>query len=52
MLADDASGWTTYGRRHHLLGELNAVLDENERLHEQVAHLRDLLREHDIDPDA
>lgn len=51
MLADDST-WTTYGRRHHLLGELNAVLDENERLHEQVAHLRNLLRQHDIDPDA
>ena len=52
MLADDSATWTTYGRRHHLLGELNAVLDENERLHEQVAHLRDLLRKHDIDPDS
>jgi Clp amino terminal domain, pathogenicity island component len=44
--------WTTYGRRHHLIAELNAVLDENERLHEQVAKLRDLLRRHDIDPDG
>jgi uncharacterized protein YciU (UPF0263 family) len=52
MLADDTSGWTTFGRRHHLLGELNAVLNENERLHEQVAHLRDLLRKYDIDPDT
>ena len=52
MLADDTSAWTTFGRRHHLLGELNHVLDENERLHEQVAHLRSLLRKHDIDPDA
>jgi hypothetical protein len=46
-----ASTWTTFGRRHHLIAELNALLDENERLHEQVAHLRDLLRRHDIDPD-
>ncbi|GAA3124175.1 hypothetical protein JOF29_008670 [Kribbella aluminosa] len=53
MLAEDpAKDWTTYGRRHHLLAELNAVLDENERLHEQVAHLRDLLRRHGIDPDG
>jgi hypothetical protein len=56
FLADDAddSGatWTTFGRRHHLLAELSAVLDENERLHEQVAELRALLRRHDIDPDA
>ncbi|TDC16750.1 Clp protease [Kribbella albertanoniae] len=44
--------WTTYGRRHHLIAELHAVLDENERLHEQVAHLRDLLRKHEIDPDT
>jgi ATP-dependent Clp protease ATP-binding subunit ClpA len=47
-----ASAWTTYGRRHHLIAELNAVLEENERLHEQVADLRALLRRHNIDPDA
>jgi hypothetical protein len=47
-----SSAWTTFGRRHHLIAELNAVLDENERLHEQVAKLRDLLRRHDIDPDS
>ena len=53
FLADDSgSTWTTFGRRHHLLAELSAVLDENERLHEQVAELRALLRRHDIDPDA
>ncbi|MEV0285120.1 MULTISPECIES: Clp protease N-terminal domain-containing protein [unclassified Kribbella] len=45
------AAWTTYGRRHHLLAELNAVLDENERLHEQVAALRALLRRHNIDPE-
>ncbi|MET9272226.1 Clp protease N-terminal domain-containing protein [Kribbella sp. NPDC003557] len=53
MLAEDpGTTWTTYGRRHHLLAELNAVLDENERLHEQVAALRELLRRHHIDPDS
>jgi hypothetical protein len=53
MLAEDpANTWTTYGRRHHLLAELNAVLEENERLHEQVAALRDLLRRHNINPDS
>jgi hypothetical protein len=52
MLADDSPSWTTYGRRHHLLAELNAVLEENERLHEQVAHLRNLLRKHNVDPDS
>jgi hypothetical protein len=53
LVTEDAStSWTTFGRRHHLLAELNAVLDENERLHEQVAKLRDLLRRHDIDPDS
>ncbi|WUJ69366.1 hypothetical protein OG809_30205 [Kribbella soli] len=51
MLAEGAS-WTTYGRRHHLIHELTALLDENERLHEQVANLRDLLRRHEIDPDS
>jgi ATP-dependent Clp protease ATP-binding subunit ClpA len=49
---DTSATWTTYGRRHHLLAELNAVLEENERLHEQVAALRDLLRRHNIDPDS
>ncbi|GAB2644938.1 Clp protease N-terminal domain-containing protein [Kribbella swartbergensis] len=53
FLTDDASTeWSTFGRRHHLLHELNAVLDENERLHEQVAELRALLRRHNIDPDS
>ncbi|MFI5692261.1 Clp protease N-terminal domain-containing protein [Kribbella sp. NPDC051586] len=53
MLTEDAGpSWPTYGRRHHLIHELNAVLDENERLHEQVANLRDLLRRHNIDPDS
>ncbi|TDW22754.1 Clp protease N-terminal domain-containing protein [Kribbella kalugense] len=53
MLTEDTGPtWTTYGRRHHLVHELNAVLDENERLHEQVANLRDLLRRHNIDPDS
>lgn len=53
MLTEDTGpSWTTYGRRHHLIHELNAVLDENERLHEQVANLRDLLRRHNIDPDG
>ncbi|MFG1814041.1 Clp protease N-terminal domain-containing protein [Kribbella sp. NPDC049174] len=53
FLADDSgTAWTTFGRRHHLLAELSAVLEENERLHEQVAELRALLRRHDIDPDA
>lgn len=52
MLASDPpENWTTYGRRHHLVAELNSVLDENERLHEQVANLRDLLRRHGINPD-
>ncbi|MFG1908555.1 Clp protease N-terminal domain-containing protein [Kribbella sp. NPDC048928] len=52
MLASDPpEKWTTYGRRHHLVAELNSVLDENERLHEQVANLRNLLRRHGINPD-
>jgi hypothetical protein len=53
MLTENAGpSWTTYGRRHHLIHELNAVLDENKRLHEQVANLRELLRRHGIDPDS
>ncbi|MFB6722233.1 Clp protease N-terminal domain-containing protein [Kribbella sp. NPDC056345] len=51
MVAGDPD-WTAYGRRHHLVAELHAVLDENERLHEQVAKLRDLLRKNDIDPEG
>ncbi|NIK59944.1 Clp protease N-terminal domain-containing protein [Kribbella shirazensis] len=49
---EQSASWTTYGRRHHLIAELNAVLDENERLHEQVASLRELLRRHGINPDS
>ncbi|GAA1607348.1 hypothetical protein GCM10009804_74120 [Kribbella hippodromi] len=52
LTEDATTAWTTYGRRHHLIAELNAVLDENERLHEQVANLRDLLRRHGINPDG
>jgi prophage maintenance system killer protein len=52
LTEEAAPDWTTYGRRHHLIAELSAVLDENERLHEQVAELRALLRRHNIDPDA
>jgi hypothetical protein len=52
LTEEAAPDWTTFGRRHHLLAELSAVLDENERLHEQVAELRDLLRRHNIDPDG
>lgn len=49
---DTGTTWPTYGRRHHLLAELNALLDENERLHEQVAKLREILRRHGINPDS
>lgn len=52
LTEEGPSTWPTFGRRHHLLAELNAVLEENERLHEQVAKLRALLRRHDIDPDS
>ncbi|MFD7159956.1 Clp protease N-terminal domain-containing protein [Kribbella sp. NPDC059898] len=52
VAAEQAGAWQTYGRRHHLIAELNSVLDENERLHEQVARLRDLLRRHGVDPDS
>lgn len=52
MIGGSTEEWTAYGRRHHLIAELTAVLDENERLHEQVARLRDLLRRHGIDPDT
>jgi ATP-dependent Clp protease ATP-binding subunit ClpA len=52
LSSEESAEWSTYGRRHHLLAELNALLDENERLHEQVAALRNLLRRHDIDPDS
>jgi hypothetical protein len=40
------------GRRHLLLAELSELLDENEKLHDEVARLRRILREHDLDPDA
>ena len=54
-----AGGATPGGRRSLILHELNAVLDENDRLHAdtdrlsaEIARLRNLLRQHDIDPDA
>ena len=47
------------GRRALILRELTVVLDENDRLRSEterlaadVARLRDLLRQHDIDPDT
>jgi ClpA/ClpB-like protein len=39
-------------RKHHLLGELENLIDENDRLYELVRELRDKLRQHNIDPDA
>jgi prophage maintenance system killer protein len=44
--------WAAAGRRHHLMAELVSILDENERLHDEVARLRQTLRRHDLDPDA
>jgi hypothetical protein len=44
--------WAAAGRRHHLLAELASLLDENGRLHDEVARLRQTLRRHDLDPDA
>jgi prophage maintenance system killer protein len=41
----------TAERKELLLDELGSVFDENERLHAEVQRLRDLLREHGIDPD-
>jgi hypothetical protein len=53
FLTDEAATtWPAFGRRHHLLSELNAVLDENEHLHEEVTRLRSLLRHHNINPDT
>ncbi|TCO51457.1 ClpA/ClpB-like protein [Kribbella antiqua] len=52
LTEEAATTWPTFGRRHHLLAELNAVLDENEHLHEEVTRLRTLLRHHNINPDG
>jgi len=41
----------TAAHKELVLDELAAVFDENERLHAEVQRLRDLLREHGIDPD-
>ena len=38
------------GRNLRLIGELKAVIDENERLRTEVERLAPLLRRHDIDP--
>jgi hypothetical protein len=37
-------------RRGRLLGDIQAVLDENQRLRDEVAHFRNLLHEHGLDP--
>ena len=44
--------WAAAGRRHHLMAELASLLDENDRLHEEVSLLRQTLRRHDLDPEA
>ena len=49
--AQHSGAWVTHDRRRHLVGELNTILDENERLHEEITRLRQKLRAHDIDPD-
>ncbi|TCM42655.1 Clp protease N-terminal domain-containing protein [Kribbella sp. VKM Ac-2568] len=49
--AQHSGTWVTHDRRRHLVGELNTILDENERLHEEITRLRQKLRAHDIDPD-
>ena len=46
------AAWVAHGRRRHLVVELTRILDENERLHEEVARLRELLQQNDLDPDA
>ncbi|MFC5268212.1 Clp protease N-terminal domain-containing protein [Kribbella qitaiheensis] len=49
--AQHSGTWMIHGRRRHLIGELDAILDENERLHGEITRLRQKLRAHDIDPD-
>jgi ATP-dependent Clp protease ATP-binding subunit ClpA len=53
FLAGDDEPFTAKmpGRRHHLLSQLESLLDENDHLYEQVRRLREKLRRHDIDPD-
>ncbi len=38
-------------RRAFLTGEFTAVLDENDRLHAEIERLRQLLRQHGVEPD-
>jgi prophage maintenance system killer protein len=44
--------WPPAGRKLHLITELNNILTENDRLHEEVSRLREKLRHHNIDPDT
>jgi ATP-dependent Clp protease ATP-binding subunit ClpA len=39
-------------RRAFLTGEFTAVLDENDRLHAEIERLRQLLRQHGVEPDS
>ena len=50
--AEQSGNWVQGGRRRYLLAELAGLLDENERLHEEVTRLREKLRRNNLDPDA
>ncbi|TDU84541.1 ClpA/ClpB-like protein [Kribbella voronezhensis] len=53
FLAGDSGSFTPKmpARKHHLLSELESLIDENDNLYEQVRRLREKLRQHNIDPD-
>jgi prophage maintenance system killer protein len=44
--------WAAAAQRRHVMAELASLRDENERLHDEVARLRRILRRHDLDPNA
>ncbi len=53
FLAGDSGSFTPKmpARKHHLLSELESLIDENNQLYDQVRRLREKLRQHNIDPD-
>ena len=55
FLSDEPKGstpWTPQTRKLHLVAELNRILQENDDLHEEVARLRALLEQNDLNPDG
>ncbi|NEA37257.1 hypothetical protein [Streptomyces sp. SID13031] len=55
VVSDEPAGsieWATQSGRRHLIAEVSSLLDENERLREEVARLRRQLRDQGLEPEV